>query len=136
MQSLTAPGSGPTTLKAAQLAAVDSMLSLPPSDHGGGTDAGSPWKILVYDRHTRGIISPLLSVSALRERGVTLHLLLGSEREPIPGEERAGDEALRKWRDDGTCEDALRDRMPHARFYQPRQFKQQCHLFSFPTRCR
>ena len=86
MQSLTAPGSGPTTLKAAQLAAVDSMLSLPPSDHGGGTDAGSPWKILVYDRHTRGIISPLLSVSALRERGVTLHLLLGSEREPIPGE--------------------------------------------------
>ena len=89
MQSLSPPGTGPATLKSAQLAAVDSMLSLPSSSDRNGGDAASPWKILVYDRHTRGIISPLLSVSALRERGVTLHLLLGSEREPIPGE---GDE--------------------------------------------
>ncbi|EJK55586.1 hypothetical protein THAOC_24670, partial [Thalassiosira oceanica] len=85
MQSLSPPGTGPATLKSAQLAAVDSMLSLPSSSDRNG-DASSPWKILVYDRHTRGIISPLLSVSALRERGVTLHLLLGSEREPIPAD--------------------------------------------------
>ena len=29
-------------------------------------------------------ISPLLSVSQLRSRGVTLHLMISSEREPIP----------------------------------------------------
>ena len=91
MQSLS-PGAGSSTLKSAQLAAVNSMLSLPSADQqsspygDGGGAPSNPWKILVYDRHTRGIISPLLSVSALRERGVTLHLLLSSEREPIPGE--------------------------------------------------
>lgn len=42
------------------------------------------WKILIYDAECRSIISPLLSVSQLRRRGVTLHLLLNSEREPIP----------------------------------------------------
>lgn len=42
------------------------------------------WKILIYDAPCRSIISPLLSVSQLRRRGVTLHLLLNSEREPIP----------------------------------------------------
>lgn len=42
------------------------------------------WKILIYDGACRSIISPLLSVSQLRRRGVTLHLLLGSDREPIP----------------------------------------------------
>lgn len=42
------------------------------------------WKILVYDRYGQDIISPLLSVKELREMGVTLHLLLHSDREPIP----------------------------------------------------
>lgn len=42
------------------------------------------WKVLVYDRKCRDIISPLLNVSKLRKRGVTLHLLLESEREDIP----------------------------------------------------
>ena len=38
----------------------------------------------MYDRKCRDIISPLLNVSKLRKRGVTLHLLLESEREDIP----------------------------------------------------
>jgi len=42
------------------------------------------WKILIYDAPCRSIISPILSVQQLRRRGVTLHLLLNSEREPIP----------------------------------------------------
>ncbi|XP_054724938.1 sec1 family domain-containing protein 1-like [Uloborus diversus] len=42
------------------------------------------WKVLVYDRFGQDIISPLLSVKELREMGVTLHLLLHSDREPIP----------------------------------------------------
>ena len=39
---------------------------------------------MVYDRACQSIISPLMSVGQLRRRGVTLHLLLNSDREPIP----------------------------------------------------
>ncbi|KAG7342205.1 Sec1 family protein [Nitzschia inconspicua] len=80
------------TLKSSQLKAVYRMLafnedadafedefSLPPTG-----SSHNQWKILIYDGPCRSIISPLLSVSQLRKRGVTLHLLLNSEREPIP----------------------------------------------------
>jgi len=42
------------------------------------------WKVLIYDKPCRSVISPLLSVSQLRARGVTLHMLISSERESIP----------------------------------------------------
>ncbi|XP_074640087.1 sec1 family domain-containing protein 1-like [Tubulanus polymorphus] len=42
------------------------------------------WKVLIYDRCGQDIISPLLSVKELRDLGVTLHLLLHTDREPIP----------------------------------------------------
>lgn len=42
------------------------------------------WKVLVYDGLGQDIISPLLSVKELRDLGVTAHLLLSSERDPIP----------------------------------------------------
>lgn len=42
------------------------------------------WKVLIYDRCGQDIISPLLSVKELREMGVTLHLLLHSDRDQIP----------------------------------------------------
>lgn len=80
------------SLKSAQLKAVYRMLSfnedadtfeddfsLPPAG-----SSHNQWKILIYDAACRSIISPLLSVGQLRRRGVTLHLLLNSEREPIP----------------------------------------------------
>jgi sec1 family domain-containing protein 1 len=80
------------TLKSYQLKAVYRMLAF--NDDGDAFEddfslppAGSShnqWKILIYDGPCRSIISPLLSVSQLRRRGVTLHLLLNSEREPIP----------------------------------------------------
>jgi sec1 family domain-containing protein 1 len=87
------------TLKAAQLRAIHRMLAFneaSESNSSGGSDgdtsgalppAGSSnnqWKILIYDTACRSIISPILSVQQLRRRGVTLHLLLNSEREPIP----------------------------------------------------
>lgn len=79
------------SLKTAQLVAVNRMLAFN-EDVDYDTDyklppAGSShnqWKILIYDPACRSIISPLLSVSQLRRRGVTLHLLLQSDREPIP----------------------------------------------------
>jgi sec1 family domain-containing protein 1 len=57
----------------------DDYSYLPPAG-----SSHNQWKILIYDAPCRSIISPLLSVNQLRRRGVTLHLLLGSEREPIP----------------------------------------------------
>ncbi|XP_061676539.1 sec1 family domain-containing protein 1 [Syngnathoides biaculeatus] len=42
------------------------------------------WKVLIYDRFGQDIISPLLSVKELRDVGITLHLSLHSDRDPIP----------------------------------------------------
>lgn len=83
-----------SSLKASQLAAINRMLAFNEESaaYEGENDYTLPpagtshnqWKILVYDATCRSIISPLLSVSQLRRRGVTLHLMLDSEREPIP----------------------------------------------------
>jgi hypothetical protein len=79
------------SLKAAQIRAVHRMLAFnedsPSDDDFNLPPAGSShnqWKILIYDSACRSIISPIMSVQELRRRGVTLHLLLNSEREPIP----------------------------------------------------
>lgn len=87
------------SLKAAQLRAVNRMLAFNDDSYDGSADQGNniddyslppagsshnQWKILIYDVACRSIISPLLSVAQLRRRGVTLHLLLHSDREPIP----------------------------------------------------
>ncbi|KAI8474656.1 MAG: SM/Sec1-family protein [Monoraphidium minutum] len=51
---------------------------------GGGAPAGSElYKVLVLDKPCRDIIAPLLRVSDLRRAGVTLHLALEAERQPI-----------------------------------------------------
>jgi hypothetical protein len=42
------------------------------------------WKILVFDRTGQDVISPLLTVKELRDMGVTLHVLVNSERDAIP----------------------------------------------------
>ncbi|KAI8919611.1 Sec1-like protein [Entophlyctis helioformis] len=47
--------------------------------------AGDPvWKVLVYDRLGQEIISPLLHVGDLRERGITVHMSIYGDRQPIP----------------------------------------------------
>lgn len=80
-------------MKAFQLQAVHRMLAfneeaalsyeneyqLPPAG-----SSHNQWKILIYDSACRSIISPIMSVQQLRRRGVTLHLLINSEREAIP----------------------------------------------------
>lgn len=42
------------------------------------------YKVLVLDRWTKDILAPLLHVNELRKHGVTLHLMLDTERQPIP----------------------------------------------------
>jgi hypothetical protein len=41
------------------------------------------WKLLVFDRLGQDIISPLLKVGDLREKGVTVHMPIHSDRQPI-----------------------------------------------------
>ncbi|KAG5184379.1 Sec1-like protein [Tribonema minus] len=79
------------SLKDKQRAAVFRMLNFnKDAGEGAGSNGASvggwsdQWKVLVYDRHCRDIISTLANVSQLRKQGVTLHLLLDSEREAIP----------------------------------------------------
>ena len=42
------------------------------------------YKVLVLDNFTKSVIAPLLRVNELRKHGITMHLLLDTEREKIP----------------------------------------------------
>ena len=42
------------------------------------------WKFLIYDSIGQDILAPLFTVKELRNHGVTLHLLIDSERDPVP----------------------------------------------------
>uniref|UniRef100_T1JGN0 Protein sly1 homolog n=1 Tax=Strigamia maritima TaxID=126957 RepID=T1JGN0_STRMM len=71
------------TIRERQTAALKRMLNLSvPLNKSSSVEP--VWKILIYDRCGQDIISPLLSVRELREMGVTLHLLLHSDRDAIP----------------------------------------------------
>ncbi|KAF1794398.1 Sec1-like, domain 2 [Phytophthora cactorum] len=68
------------------------MLDFNSESAGGFADAaqdsverwGDQWKVLIYDRFCRDIISPILKLHELRKKGVTLHMLLETERDAIP----------------------------------------------------
>eukprot|EP00598_Pedospumella_elongata_P001545 CAMPEP_0184981196 /NCGR_PEP_ID=MMETSP1098-20130426/11029_1 /TAXON_ID=89044 /ORGANISM="Spumella elongata, Strain CCAP 955/1" /LENGTH=650 /DNA_ID=CAMNT_0027504739 /DNA_START=110 /DNA_END=2062 /DNA_ORIENTATION=- len=60
------------------------MLTLSNAANAGNADFNDQWKVLIYDKDCRDIISPLLNVGALRQKGVTLHMEISSEREPVP----------------------------------------------------
>ena len=70
-----------STLREKQINALKQMLNLNNQDSRNDVPI---WKVLVYDRIGQDIISPLLSVKELRELGVTLHMQLHSDRDPIP----------------------------------------------------
>ncbi|KXS21864.1 Sec1-like protein [Gonapodya prolifera JEL478] len=73
-------------LRECQIEAINSMLNLNPKeqDASGATLSDPVWKVLVYDQMGQDVISPLLKVNQLRERGITVHMPLNSERQPIP----------------------------------------------------
>ncbi|KAI4463368.1 vesicle protein sorting-associated [Holotrichia oblita] len=71
------------SLRQKQISALKQMLNL--NQPQSKLNASEPiWKVLVYDRVGQDIISPLISVKELRELGVTLHVQLHSDRDPIP----------------------------------------------------
>ncbi|KAK7084719.1 Sec1 domain containing protein 1 [Halocaridina rubra] len=72
------------SLREKQIASLRRMVNLNTSV--GTTNIGSEttFSVLIYDKHGQDIISPLLSVKDLREMGVTLHMMLHSERGEVP----------------------------------------------------
>nr|XP_033808366.1 sec1 family domain-containing protein 1 isoform X1 [Geotrypetes seraphini] len=71
------------SIREKQTVALKRMLNfnVPPVKTGTGEPV---WKVLIYDRFGQDIISPLLSVKELRDMGITLHLLLHTDRDAIP----------------------------------------------------
>jgi hypothetical protein len=60
------------------------MLHLNSPGTLSGLEEEQLYKVLVLDRSTKDVLAPLLRVSELRRQGVTLHLLIDSDRQPIP----------------------------------------------------
>ena len=52
--------------------------------NSSSTGNGEAFKVLVLDKQTKDIIAPLLKISDLRKYGVTLHLMISTERQSIP----------------------------------------------------
>uniref|UniRef100_A0A0N5AUB6 Sec1 family domain-containing protein 1 n=1 Tax=Syphacia muris TaxID=451379 RepID=A0A0N5AUB6_9BILA len=76
-------GDAVDTIRTRQIAAIKQLVNL--NQTVPTSLAVEPvWKILVLDKYGQDVISPLLTVKQLRDLGVTLHLLLMSNREPLP----------------------------------------------------
>ena len=78
-----------TNIREKQINLIAKMLSLDSQGHSiadGGVDNDfiDQWKVLIYDQDCRDIISPLMNVGSLRQKGVTLHMMLHADREAIP----------------------------------------------------
>jgi hypothetical protein len=75
MQSPTVVPARPS-LRELQINSISRMLNLnSDSDQTNVSIATEPvWKVLIYDALGQEVISPLLKVNDLRERGVTVHL--------------------------------------------------------------
>ncbi|KAK9473627.1 Sec1-like protein [Dipodascopsis tothii] len=83
------------TLRQCQVAAIERLLNLNKDKGDGTADGGSPtdktekdedpiWKVLVFDKFGQDVISSVLRVNDLFQNGVTVHMLLHSDRYPIP----------------------------------------------------
>ncbi|ANB11579.1 Sly1p [Sugiyamaella lignohabitans] len=63
---------------------VDSRTATPVNGAAPAQVQGPIWKVLVFDSVGRDIISSVLRVNDLFKNGVTVHMLLNSDRYPIP----------------------------------------------------
>ncbi|KYR01911.1 Sec1-like family protein [Tieghemostelium lacteum] len=66
-----------------QIESINRMLKLKQNENDTSTNWQEVWKILVFDSYCSSIIAPILTKGALRNQGVTLHLQLHSDRQPI-----------------------------------------------------
>eukprot|EP01028_Stygiella_incarcerata_P002822 TRINITY_DN1533_c0_g1_i1.p1 TRINITY_DN1533_c0_g1~~TRINITY_DN1533_c0_g1_i1.p1 ORF type:complete len:694 (+),score=220.46 TRINITY_DN1533_c0_g1_i1:110-2191(+) len=74
---------GPVSLIEAQSDALRTLARMKRERASFDTGVHASWKVLVYDRRGRDILAPLMTVGDLRKEGVTLHMLLHSDRLPI-----------------------------------------------------
>ena len=98
LRSAEAPGQYPACRRKARMPADGSMchadgltriLKFNAStssalQNSSSTGNGEAFKVLVLDKQTKDIIAPLLKISDLRKYGVTLHLMISTERQSIP----------------------------------------------------
>ena len=63
-------------LREREVNAISKLLSLQAVGNETQDEFVDYWKVLIYDEDCRDIISPLMNVGALRQKGVTLHLLV------------------------------------------------------------
>ncbi|CAF1683479.1 unnamed protein product, partial [Adineta ricciae] len=76
---------GPLSLRDRHIATLKQMLNLNASSLSALKTTGEDlaWKVVIYDELGQDIIAPLLTVKELRDLGVTLHVSLKSERDPV-----------------------------------------------------
>ncbi|KAG0053761.1 Vesicle trafficking between the ER and Golgi [Gryganskiella cystojenkinii] len=79
------------SLREQQIAAIAAMLNLnqkpEPSSQADQVipmASDAEWKVLIFDNFGRDVISSVLRVNDLRENGVTVHMPLKNDRQPIP----------------------------------------------------
>ncbi|GAA5964176.1 hypothetical protein JCM21900_001495 [Sporobolomyces salmonicolor] len=78
------------TLRDCQVAALSSLLSLNSSASSAATPPSAPssqlptWKVLVMDKVAQDVMATSLRVQDLRDKGVTLHMQLHSDRPALP----------------------------------------------------
>ncbi|EGG13723.1 Sec1-like family protein [Cavenderia fasciculata] len=70
------------SIKDKQIENVNRMLNIK-SSHDTKTNWQEVWKVLIFDNYCSTIIAPILTKGALRSQGVTLHLQLHTDRQPI-----------------------------------------------------
>jgi len=61
-------------LRDRQFSVLTRMLTL--ATESGSEEVCEQWKVLIYDSECGDIIAPLMNISALRQKGVTLHMLV------------------------------------------------------------
>jgi hypothetical protein len=72
------------SIKEKQIEAVVRMLNFNvPSDQNSSHHWQEVWKVLVFDKYCSDVVSLLLKKGDLRNQGITLHLLLHSDRQAI-----------------------------------------------------
>ncbi|GAM25440.1 hypothetical protein SAMD00019534_086150 [Acytostelium subglobosum LB1] len=70
------------SIRDSQIESVNRMLNVK-SVNDSKTNWQEVWKVLIFDQYCSTIIAPILTKGLLRQQGITLHLMLHSERQPI-----------------------------------------------------
>ena len=76
------PSQQTLSIRNKHIACLETLLNLN-SPVDSKTHFQEHWKLLIYDAQCRDIISTLFKVADLRKHGVTLHLSLHSDRQPV-----------------------------------------------------